>query len=95
MALLRTAARLWSAELGLERGPADLSTALLQKRDAREFLSGLVDRHRSSKADGPWIEIVGNRVHVLTPGKGSALSVRPRSYRLDAYGQMLLDLEMI
>jgi hypothetical protein len=93
--LLRAAAQLRPVELGLDPGPSELSSILLQGRDAERFLSSLVDRHRVAKSDAPWIELVEQRVRKLAPTKAISLPIRPRAYRLDAYGQILRDLGMI
>jgi hypothetical protein len=47
------------------------------------------------KSDAPWITLAADRIQVLAPTKSLAFQVRPRSYRLDAFAQMLRDLGML
>ena len=45
-----------------------------------------------AKPETPWIMLVGEKVEVLAPGKGLVFDVRPRTYRLDAFSQLLQTL---
>jgi hypothetical protein len=47
------------------------------------------------KPDEPWIALASDKVQVLAPKKSLAFQVRPRSYRLDAFAQLLRDLGML
>ena len=95
VALLREARRLRPDVLGLDPTPLRIGEILVLKRDPVGFLRSLVDRHRSAKPEDPWIALEGDRVRILAPNKNLAFLVRPRSYRLDAFAQLLRDLGMI
>jgi hypothetical protein len=95
VALLRDTMRLEPANLKLDPGPIRLAALLVAERDPDEFLRQLVWQHRAAKPETPWIMLVGDKVEILAPKKGEAFDVRPRTYRLDAFKQMLHDLGMI
>jgi hypothetical protein len=94
VSLLRTARRLVRATT-LETWPQRLAEHLLIDRNPGEFLRQLVQRHRMAKADAPWIALSGDKVQDLVPSKTTGFDVVPRTYRLDAFGQLLRDLGMI
>ena len=95
VALLRAAMNLAPLKLALDPGPARLAARLVVERDPDEFLRQLVERHRMAKPDAPWITLAGDKVQVLAPKKALVFGVRPRTYRLDAFSQLLRDLGMI
>jgi len=93
--LLRAAIKLDPKRLGLCDWPATLALQLLDKRDPDDFLEQLVARHCSAKPESPWARLAGEKVQILAPKKNLDLTVRPRTYRLDAFAQLLRDLRMI
>jgi len=95
VALLREATRLRCDVLGLDPGPLRIGEVLVIDHDPVGFLRRLVDRHRMVKPDEPWIALASDKVQVLAPKKSLAFQVRPRSYRLDAFAQLLRDLGML
>jgi hypothetical protein len=82
-------------KLKLDHGPVRLAALLVAERDPDEFLRQLVWQHRTAKPETPWIMLAGDKVEVLAPNKKAAFDVRPRTYRLDAFTQLLHDLGMI
>ena len=92
---LRAGLRLHPDELGLDATAIALARGLVRDRDPAAFLDRLVLRHRLVKPDGPWIGLKADTVQVLAPKKVLATLVRPRTYRLDAYGQILRDLAVL
>jgi hypothetical protein len=92
---LRAALKLRPDKLGLDATAVRLAQRLVKDRDPATFLDDLVLRHRRVKPEGPWIRLAGDTVQVLAPQKALATLVRPRTYRLDAYGQILRDLEVL
>lgn len=95
VALLRAATQCRPDDLGLDPGPTRIASRLVSDRDPDVFLRQLVQRHRLAKPDGPWIGLAGDKVQILAPAKSLAFDVRHRSYRLNAFAQLLRDLEMI
>ncbi len=95
VAFLREAMRLQLDALGLDPGPLRIAERLVQERDPVDLLHRLVDRHRMVKSDAPWISLAADKIQVLAPKKNLAFQVRPRSYRLDAFAQLLRDLRML
>jgi hypothetical protein len=95
VALLRAAMSLDPKKLELDLGPGRLATRLVVERDPDEFLRQLVERHRMAKPETPWIMLASDKVEVLAPKKSLVFDVRPRTYRLDAFEQLLRDLGMI
>ena len=94
VAFLRAALKLSPSKLDLDPGPVQLRRTLIEDRNPTEFLRQLVERHRRAKLESPWVALVGNTVEILTPNKNLDLEVRPRTYRLDAFSQLLRDLGM-
>ena len=94
VAFLRAALKLSPSKLDLDPGPVQLAARLIEDRDPTEFLRQLVERHRRAKLESPWVALVGNTVEILTPNKNLDLEIRPRTYRLDAFSQLLRDLGM-
>jgi hypothetical protein len=92
---LRAALRLRPDKLGLDATAIALAQRLVRDRDPAAFLDHVVSRHRLVKLDGPWLGLKGDTVQVLAPKKALATLVRPRTYRLDAYGQILRDLDVL
>lgn len=92
---LRAAFKLRPDQLGLDATAIALGQRLVRDRDPAAFLDHVVSRHRLVKPDGPWIGLKGETVQVLAPKKVLATLVRPRTYRLDAYGQILRDLDVL
>jgi hypothetical protein len=95
VALLRAALSLDPKKLALAPGPGRLASRLVVERDPDRFLQQLVERHHMAKPDAPWITLAGDRVQVLAPNKSLMFGVRPRTYRLDAFNQLIRDLGMI
>lgn len=93
--MLRTATAFDPASLELEREPFELAELLVKRRDAQRFLQQLVDRHRRAKGEAPWVTLLHDRIKVLAVKKNLPDAVRPRTYRLDAFKQLLLDLRLI
>lgn len=95
VALLRYARRLRTPALGLDPYPNGLAERLVVQRDVSGFLNGLVERHRQTKLGEAWVTYERGVLRVLTPKKNLDLLPRPRTYRLDAYAQLLRDLELV
>jgi hypothetical protein len=95
VAFLRAALKLNPSKLDLDQGPIQLAARLIEDRDPPEFLRQLVACHRRAKLESPWVALVGNNVEILAPKKNLYLVIRPRTYRLDAFGQLLRDLGML
>lgn len=95
VALLRAAIKFHPERLKLDPSPFQIAILLVDKRKPIEFLQHLVERHHLAKPDAPWIRLNGDKVHVLAPQKSLAFPVRPRSYRIDAFKQLLRDLGRI
>jgi len=95
VALLRAAMILDPQKLALDRGTTRLAALLVVERDPDEFLRQLVERHRIAKRETPWIMLIGDKIEVLAPNKSTVFDTRPRTYRLDAFNQLLRDLGMI
>jgi hypothetical protein len=95
VALLRAAMKFEPDKLNLDHGPIRLTALLVAEHDPGEFLRQLVWQHRTAKPETPWIMLAGDKVEVLAPNKSEAFDVRPRTYRLDAFKQLLHDLGMI
>jgi hypothetical protein len=95
VALLRTATISDPVRLKLEQEPFELAKLLVTEPHPRRFLQALVERHRSAKGDAPWVTLFNGKVKVLATEKNLPDHVQLRSYRLDAFKQLLLDLELI
>jgi|GEM_PF-4544725 len=95
VALLRTAMNLNPQKLMLDPGPAGIAARLVKELNPDTFLRHLVERHRLAKPEAPWVALLGDKVEILAPAKSLAFQVRPRTYRLDAFSQLLRDLGMI
>ena len=95
VALLRAALKLHPTKLDLEPGVVGIAERLIVHRAPNMFIEQLVARHRFAKPDGPWIALAGDKVDVLVPAKALATSVRARTYRLDAFEQILCDLGVL
>lgn len=95
VALLRAAMNLNPQKLMVDPGPAGIAARLVDERDPDAFLCQLVERHRMAKPEAPWVRLVGEKVEILAHTKSLAFQVRPRTYRLDAFSQLLRDLGMI
>jgi hypothetical protein len=95
IALLRAAMNLEPQKLTLDPGPARLAALLIIERDPGEFLRQLIERHRLAKPETPWIMLEGDKIEILTSRKNLPSEVQPRTYRLDAFNQLLRDLGMI
>jgi hypothetical protein len=95
VAMLRAAMNFNPLKLNLDPGPTRLAARLVDERDPDRFVQQLVERHHIAKPESPWIALAGNSVQVLAPKKSLVFAVRPRTYRLDAFGQLLRDLGMI
>lgn len=94
-ALLRKSHQLRIPALGLDPFPNALGERLVVNRDAEGFLDGLVERHQQVKLGDAWITLERGRLRVLTPKKNLDLEPGPRTYRLDAYAQLLHDIRLI
>jgi hypothetical protein len=79
----------------LEPDAFRLASRLVHERKVRGYLHAVIARHRFTKIDGPWIDLRGDTVRALAPVKALATAVRPRTYRLDAYRQLLIDLGLM
>lgn len=88
VAHLRTAVKLNAPSLGLDPRPFEVAAYLVRDASPRRFLDAVYGLHVDAKPDGPWIRLAGDRVHVLATAKQDAVVVAPRSYRLDAFGQL-------
>ena len=95
VALLRAAMNLNPQKLMDDCSPAGIAARLVDERDPDTFLRQLVGRHRMAKPEAPWVVLVGEKVEILAHTKSLAFEVRPRTYRLDAFSQLLRDLGMI
>ena len=93
VALLRAALKRRPVDLGLERSAVDLAHTLVTHKRPVEFLDKIVQRHAAAKPDGPWIMLAGDAIKPLVPTKTRVTTVRPRTYRLDAFEQILWDVE--
>ena len=80
-------------DLGLERSAVDLAHTLVTHKRPVEFLDKIVQRHAAAKPDGPWIMLAGDAIKPLVLAKTLVTTVRPRTYRLDAFEQILWDVE--
>jgi hypothetical protein len=95
IALLRRAHRLRASALRLDPYPYALAERLVVKRDVDGFLSGLLERHRQTKPGDAWVANERGVLRVLAPKKNLDLLPRPRTYRLDAFAQLLRDLGLV
>lgn len=95
VALLRAATHFHPEKLALDPWPGKLAARLVNKRDPDGFLRDLVERHRIAKPEGQWIALAAGKVQILAPKKSLSFQTRPRTYRLDAFNQLLRDLQMI
>jgi hypothetical protein len=95
VALLRAATHFQPEKLALDPWPGRLAARLVRERDPHGFLRELAERHRMAKPEGPWIALAADKVQILAPKKSLSFEVRPRTYRLDAFNQLLRDLRMI
>lgn len=95
IALLRAAMNLEPQKLALDPEPTRLAALLIIERDPDEFLRQLIERHRMTKPETPWIRLEGDKIEILASRKNLPSEVQPRSYRLGAFNQLLRDLEMI
>ena len=93
VALLRAAVKRRPVDLGLERSAVDLAHTLVTHKRPVEFLDKIVQRHAAAKPDGPWIMLAGDAIKPLVLAKTLVTTVRPRTYRLDAFEQILWDVE--
>lgn len=75
--------------------PIRLAERLVKERNPKRFLVELVDRHRGAKPESPWVALANDRIKVLATGKNLPDKAEPRTYRLDAFKQLLLDLDLI
>ena len=95
VALLRAATSSDPVMLDLEVEPFSIASLLVKERKPHEFLRTLVERHHWAKADAPWVALMQDKVQVLAIKKNIPESITPRSYRLDAFRQLLVDLRLI
>jgi hypothetical protein len=93
--LLRRAVALDPASLGLDAGPVYLARRLTHERDVNGFLTGLLERHTRAKLGDAWVRLHKGSLRVLAPKKNLNLVPEPRTYRIDAFGQMLRDLRLV
>lgn len=93
VALLRAALKRRPADLGLQSSAVELARTLITHKRPTEFLDKVAQRHAAAKPDGPWITLVGDTIKTLVPAKAMVTGVKPRNYRLDAFEQILWDVE--
>lgn len=74
--------------------PLILADRLVTKRDALSYVESLLARHQRVKGGDPWIDVVRGQVRPRSMKKNLDLRLRARTYRLDAFGQMVRDLGM-
>lgn len=96
VALLRAALRAYTSHLQLEGEPFDLAARLIERREPTEFVHLLARRHQYTKGIEAWCHL-GSRgdLHVNVPTVLLPKVARPMSYRLDAFHQLSMDLELI
>jgi hypothetical protein len=96
VALLRTAVRLHREPV--ERDPihpVTLARMLVLQSKTDEFLRQLINRHQRVKSENPWIELTGDKIKIVAGNQAVAFAVEPRTYRLDAFAQVLRDLGIV
>lgn len=95
VALLRAGMKLTTSEMAFDPAVIRLCSHLVTHRAPDQFVEALIARHSVVKADGPWLALSKGTIRPLVHAKLQNLAVRPRSYRLNAYAQLLTDLRMI
>lgn len=92
VAWLRKARELEPEGLSLERNAIDIVNLLVREHDERRFVDALLERHASKKLGDAWIASHNGTLRITAPKKNLDLRPAPRTYRLDAFAQMLADL---
>jgi hypothetical protein len=96
VALLRTAVRLHREQREPDPiHPVTLARMLVLQSKPDDLLRQLVNRHQRVKSENPWIELTGDKIKVVARNQAVAFAVEPRTYRLDAFAQLLRDLGMV
>ena len=95
VALLREARRLNIRDLALDQGPHDIAACLVKQHTPEEFTRKLIRWHEQVKAGEAWVTLQKDRVKIQAPEKSRTFSVRTRTYRLDAFRQLVDDLGML
>jgi hypothetical protein len=92
VAWLRKAQQLRPEMLGLERSAVGLVRMLAVDGNENGFVHGVLARHEEKKLGDAWIGCHNGKLRVLAPKKNLDLRPGPRTYRLDAFAQLLADL---
>jgi hypothetical protein len=92
VALLRTAVRLHSEELQLDSVPFEIAALLVRQRNPGIFVHRLIEQHSAAKEGNVWIELMGDKIRSQ---KNFQMNVGPRSYRLDAFSQLVRELGLV
>ena len=93
--LLRRACDLEAGAPGLDPAPFRLARQFVHNRDVDSFLSGILERHRHAKLGEAWVIENRGKLRIIATKKNLDIVPRPRAYRIDAFAQLLRDLEMI
>lgn len=93
--LLRRANELDPIALGLDAHPVDLARQLVEHNEIDGFLSGLLECHQQAKVADAWIVRDGGNLRILATKKNLDLIAEPRTYRIDAFAQLLRDLRLL
>jgi hypothetical protein len=94
-ALLQRAIALGPAALGLDPIPLDIARTLVTHKKVEAFLSSLLDHHRQVKLGEAWVVPQQGTLRVIANKKNLDLVSHPRTYRIDAFTQLLHDLRSI
>jgi hypothetical protein len=101
VALLREARHLHSGKvlqdaLGTQGGKfVGIARSLVVDHDPKTFLRQLIEQHRVVKGGEAWVRLVGDRVEIIAKTKNLELHPAPRTYRLDAFMQFLIDMRRL
>lgn len=95
---LRKAVALDIPSLGLDHIPVRLAEILVNDRRPKEFLRALVKLHERVKPDEPWVRLdkAANRVRPVASGTRKLdFRAEVRTYRIDAFRQLLTDAGLV
>lgn len=93
--LLRRAIELDPQALGLDDAPVNLARRLVEHKDVDSFLLGLLERHEQVKLSEAWVVSNRGNLRIVATKKNLDLIAAPRTYRIDAFAQLLHDLGML
>lgn len=92
VSLLRAALKYQPDKIGLDPVPVRIAEILIVDRNTQEFVRRLVNRHCIIKQGDAWVDLIADKVRDCMPNKSLPYRVEPRTYRIDAFRQLLRDL---